>query len=129
MLCLLLEEEIWLLNYILKNTSFERTTTSLSLNPCYLTLQKRLRLLKLAKSLKQNRGFILNTHHHYDHTDANAEIKKRYDAKVVGAEYDKHRIPEFEIGVKDGDVFELGEIQSQDYFSQRTYNRTYFVVF
>ncbi len=56
--------------------------------------------------LKPN--YILNTHHHFDHTDGNAEIKKIYNAKVVGNIADSHRIPELDIGLKAGDTFMLG---------------------
>jgi hydroxyacylglutathione hydrolase len=27
--------------------------------------------------------YILNTHHHWDHTGGNAELKKKYNAKVL----------------------------------------------
>lgn len=30
----------------------------------------------------QNLTYILNTHHHYDHTGGNLELKARYGAKV-----------------------------------------------
>ena len=43
------------------------------------------------ENLKLN--YILNTHHHYDHIGGNLELKKKYNAKVVGFEGDKHRIP------------------------------------
>ena len=42
-------------------------------------------------------GFILNTHHHYDHIGGNSELKKKYNAKVVGFRGDKDRIPEIDI--------------------------------
>lgn len=53
--------------------------------------------------------FILNTHHHFDHTDANEELKQKYGAKVVGNQADAHRIPGFDIGVQDGGTFALGQ--------------------
>ena len=34
------------------------------------------------KNLKLN--YILNTHHHFDHIGGNIELKKKYNAKVVG---------------------------------------------
>lgn len=30
----------------------------------------------------RNLNYILNTHHHYDHTGGNVELKERYGAKV-----------------------------------------------
>lgn len=61
--------------------------------------------------LKPN--YIFNTHHHFDHTDGNKEIKKIYKAKVVGNFSDAHRIPEFDIGVNDGEKFMLGDSEAQ----------------
>lgn len=36
---------------------------------------------------------IINTHHHWDHTDGNLEIKKHYQCPVYGFEPDAKRIP------------------------------------
>ena len=46
------------------------------------------------KKLNLKLDYILNTHHHYDHIGGNAELKKLYNAKVVGFIGDKHRIPD-----------------------------------
>ena len=47
-------------------------------------------------ALRQN-GWVLthifNTHHHYDHTGANLELKKRWKCKILGSEKDSDRIP------------------------------------
>ena len=51
------------------------------------------------KNLKLN--YILNTHHHYDHIGGNIELKKLYNAKVVGFIGDEHRIPGIDITLKD----------------------------
>jgi hydroxyacylglutathione hydrolase len=54
---------------------------------------------------KKNRNltYILNTHHHVDHTGGNMELKERYGAKVIGSEVDRDRIPGVDIVLKDGD--------------------------
>ncbi|KAF3457772.1 hypothetical protein FNV43_RR02431 [Rhamnella rubrinervis] len=54
---------------------------------------------------KKNRNltYILNTHHHYDHTGGNAELKARYGAKVIGSGLDRDRIPGIDIVLNDGD--------------------------
>jgi hydroxyacylglutathione hydrolase len=44
-------------------------------------------------------AFILNTHHHNDHTGGNLELKKEYGAKVVGPGKDAARIPGLDVGV------------------------------
>ena len=41
--------------------------------------------------------FIMNTHHHYDHVGGNKDLKKLYNAKVIGFDQDKHRIPDIDI--------------------------------
>ncbi|XVE81021.1 hypothetical protein DITRI_Ditri15bG0029300 [Diplodiscus trichospermus] len=51
----------------------------------------------------RNLTYILNTHHHHDHTGGNAELKARYGAKVIGSGTDKDRIPGIDIVLNDGD--------------------------
>ncbi|XVF29425.1 hypothetical protein REPUB_Repub15cG0120100 [Reevesia pubescens] len=51
----------------------------------------------------RNLTYILNTHHHHDHTGGNAELKARYGAKVIGSGIDKDRIPGIDIVLNDGD--------------------------
>ena len=57
--------------------------------------------------------YILNTHHHFDHTDGNLELKKLYNCKIVGNEKDAHRIKGIDIPLKEGDVFHLGTSKCQ----------------
>jgi hydroxyacylglutathione hydrolase len=58
------------------------------------------------KNLKLN--YILNTHHHFDHVGGNIELKKMYDAKIVGFYGDKHRIPGIDITLKDNEQWNFG---------------------
>jgi len=58
------------------------------------------------KNLKLN--YILNTHHHFDHIGGNTELKKLYNAKVVGFIGDKHRIPGIDITLKDNEKWIFG---------------------
>ena len=55
------------------------------------------------QNLKLN--YILNTHHHYDHVGGNKDLKKKYNAKVIGFEGDKDRIPEIDICLKDRETW------------------------
>lgn len=64
-----------------------------------------------AKSIKPQ--YILNTHHHFDHTDGNLELKKLYNCKVVGNEEDKSRIRGLDISLKEGEIFHIGSSQCQ----------------
>tara|TARA_B100000686_G_scaffold300772_1_gene335534 strand:- start:383 stop:1144 length:762 start_codon:yes stop_codon:yes gene_type:complete len=58
------------------------------------------------ENLKLN--FILNTHHHFDHIGGNIELKKMYNAKVVGFVNDKHRIPGIDITVRNDEKWSFG---------------------
>ena len=62
-------------------------------------------------ALRQN-GWVLthifNTHHHYDHTGANLELKKRWGCKIIGSEKDSDRIPGLDEGVNDQEIFNFG---------------------
>tara|TARA_B100000029_G_scaffold199043_1_gene197381 strand:+ start:783 stop:1544 length:762 start_codon:yes stop_codon:yes gene_type:complete len=58
------------------------------------------------KNLKLN--YILNTHHHFDHIGGNIELKKLYNAKVIGFIGDKHRIPGIDITLKDDENWNFG---------------------
>ncbi|CAA7396645.1 unnamed protein product [Spirodela intermedia] len=49
----------------------------------------------------QNLTYILNTHHHYDHTGGNIELKEMYGAKVIGPHADRERIPGIDIALSD----------------------------
>ena len=59
------------------------------------------------KNLKLN--YILNTHHHFDHIGGNLELKKKYNAKVLGFIDDKHRIPGIDITLKDNENWNFGK--------------------
>ena len=58
------------------------------------------------EKLKLN--YVLNTHHHFDHVGGNIELKKKYNAKIVGFYGDKHRIPGIDIMVKDSEKWNFG---------------------
>ena len=58
------------------------------------------------KKLKLN--YILNTHHHYDHVGGNNELKKIYNAKVIGFSGDKQRIPGIDIILNDNEKWNFG---------------------
>ena len=55
--------------------------------------------------------FILNTHHHFDHTGGNLELKKKYNCKIVGSSADEKRIPGIDLKLHDGDTFKFGNIE------------------
>jgi hydroxyacylglutathione hydrolase len=51
---------------------------------------------------------ILSTHHHPDHSAANPELAKRFDAPVYGHVSDARRIPGFTHGLEEGDTVTVG---------------------
>jgi hydroxyacylglutathione hydrolase len=51
---------------------------------------------------------VLSTHHHWDHTGGNLEIKQATNCMVIGPGYDQERIPGIDAGVQEGDRFALG---------------------
>jgi hydroxyacylglutathione hydrolase len=54
--------------------------------------------------------YILNTHHHFDHTGGNLDLQKKYKAKIIGSKKDEERIPGINIGLSDNDNFRLGRV-------------------
>ena len=54
--------------------------------------------------------YILTTHHHWDHTNGNLELKKKYKCQVIGFFGDKERIPGIDKTVQEGDVFMVGSL-------------------
>lgn len=56
--------------------------------------------------------FILNTHHHWDHTNGNAELVKRYGCRII-APKNEARIEGVDIAVGEGDLIKIGAAQAK----------------
>ena len=52
--------------------------------------------------------WVINTHHHPDHTGANMELKEKYGCKIVGPKMEQAKIPGIDQAAGDGDTFDLG---------------------
>ena len=65
-------------------------------------------IIAFLKKEKLKLNYILNTHHHFDHIGGNVELKKIYNAKILGFDGDKHRIPGIDITVKDKETWSFG---------------------
>ena len=52
--------------------------------------------------------FIFSTHHHWDHTGGNLELKKKWNCRILGFEEDAHRIPGIDQHLKNGEEFTFG---------------------
>lgn len=57
-------------------------------------------------------SYILTTHHHVDHTNANLALKKRFNAKVVGSKIEENLISGLDTALNDGDLFKLGNSEA-----------------
>lgn len=56
---------------------------------------------------------ILNTHHHWDHTGGNKELKKMGSVVVVGPANEQTKIPGIDEAVKEGDTVKVGSFSAQ----------------
>jgi hydroxyacylglutathione hydrolase len=56
---------------------------------------------------------ILNTHHHFDHTGGNLDLKEKHKARVVGPRADRDRIPGIDEDVGEGDIWALGPAKAK----------------
>jgi hydroxyacylglutathione hydrolase len=57
--------------------------------------------------------WILSTHHHADHTGGNLEIKEATGCQIAGPKADAARIPGIDLGLAEGDRFQLGDAQAE----------------
>jgi len=60
-------------------------------------------------------SYIFNTHHHWDHTGGNEELKKEFGCEIFGASSDRDRIPGIDVEVKEGSHFKFGKEDVQVY--------------
>jgi hydroxyacylglutathione hydrolase len=67
-------------------------------------------VLETLKQKHWSLHYILNTHHHWDHVDANLELKQATGCQIIGSVYDKNRIPGLDISVQEGDRLMLGAV-------------------
>ncbi|WP_417823256.1 hydroxyacylglutathione hydrolase [Thalassospira lucentensis] len=56
---------------------------------------------------------VINTHHHHDHIGGNAELMKKYGAKLLGPTAEKARIPDMNEMVAEGDQVLIGELEGR----------------
>ena len=66
-------------------------------------------LLALCRGLKLD--YILNTHHHWDHTGGTEELKRKFNCTIVGPKADQGRIPGIDIALADGESWKFGNLE------------------
>ncbi len=59
---------------------------------------------------------VLSTHHHPDHSQANPELSRSYDAPVYGHASDSARLPGFSHGLEEGDELSVGRERARVLF-------------
>jgi len=57
--------------------------------------------------------YILNTHHHFDHTGGNLALKEKWRCEIIGPRAEADRIPGVDRLVGDGDTVMLGRSQAK----------------
>ena len=82
-------------------------------NACVVDPSESDPVINYLEENKINLKFILNTHHHYDHVGGNKELKKKYNAKVLGYINDKERIPEIDIFLKNKEIWNTDSFKFQ----------------
>ena len=70
-------------------------------------------IINIIEKQKLNLKYILNTHHHFDHIGGNAELKKKYSAKILGFKNDKHRISDIDFLLKDNEIWKSGKFEAK----------------
>ena len=86
-----------------------------SQNACVIDPSEAKPIIDFVENNKIKLKYILNTHHHYDHVGGNIELKKKYNAKVVGFKEDKERIPAIDILVENNEVWKEGNFEAMIY--------------
>ena len=95
---------LWEDNYVYLITDKNKNKTAVVDPGDYETVQN---------FLKQNQlklDYILNTHHHWDHTGGNLKLKREWNCSVYGFKEDARRIPGIDFGLKEGDTVLVGEL-------------------
>ncbi len=56
---------------------------------------------------------ILNTHHHYDHVEANLALKEQTGCQIIGARGAGEKIPGIDMRVSEGELIHIGGIAAR----------------
>jgi len=70
-------------------------------------------VIKVLKDKNWNLDQIINTHHHNDHTDGNAELKKQWGSQLIAPSYEKDRISNVDIFVSHDDIISIAGVDAK----------------
>jgi hydroxyacylglutathione hydrolase len=70
-------------------------------------------VLELLRAQGRQLDWILSTHHHADHTGGNLELKQATGCRIAGPKADAARIPGIDLGLAEGDRFQLGDAEAE----------------
>ncbi len=73
-------------------------------------------VLAAAKARGWRLNYVLNTHHHPDHSGGNLGLKQETGCRVVGPAPDRDRIPGIDIALDEGGRFRLGDDEAEILF-------------
>jgi hydroxyacylglutathione hydrolase len=86
-----------------------------TLNACVIDPSEAKPVIDYVENNKINLKYVLNTHHHYDHVGGNKELKKKYNATIVGFNGDKDRIPAIDTFVNDLEIWKKENFEAKIY--------------
>jgi hydroxyacylglutathione hydrolase len=70
-------------------------------------------IISYLESRSLNLDFIINTHHHWDHTDGNIGLKQRYQCKILGPKKDMGRIKGIDGGLIEDQILNFGQTEAR----------------
>ena len=56
---------------------------------------------------------IVNTHHHYDHTNGNLKLKEKYGAVLIAPKLEQDKIQNIDHSVEDGDTIDIAGLPAK----------------
>ena len=58
---------------------------------------------------------IINTHHHFDHTNGNYKLKEKWHSQLIAPRMEKSKIPSIDLEVEDNDEIQIVGLKSKVY--------------
>ncbi|MCM1322770.1 MAG: hydroxyacylglutathione hydrolase family protein [Acetobacter sp.] len=68
-------------------------------------------ILNKLNELNLSPSYILTTHHHFDHVEANEALKQKYDLKIIAPEKEFDKVPAADIAAIDNSIIKIGTFE------------------